>query len=336
MIIFCHGHSRNYTDNCLKHFLSVRVSECPWPISFFLSCPFVDFVAKSLLLLTRALTLVLGQKLLAQTDRLGRDFYQFVVVNELQRLLQGKLDGRHQADHFVFTGGTHVVQLLALGGVNHQVIVAAVDTTKLAFVDFLARVQEQLAPALQGFQGVGQRGTGRHGNDNAVLAAGYVTHFHRAVVAEGGGQDAGTGGHGQEGVPETNQAAGRNGVFQADSALAIRDHVGHVTLTQTHLLHNRALVLLFDVDDHVFVRLFLLAVYFLDHHFRAAYGQLEVFTAHVLDQNRQVQFTTTGYLELVSRVAFFNPQRHVVQQLLFQTLFDVTAGHVLAFFAGKR
>src|SRR5690606_16488613 len=224
----------------------------------------------------------------------------------------------------------------ALGGVSQQVVVAAVDTTQLAFVDFLARVQEQLAPALQGFQGVGQRSTGRHGNDNTVLAAGYITHLHRAVVAEGGGQDAGTGGHGQEGVPETDQAAGRNGVFQADTALAVRDHVGHVTLTQTHLLHNRALVLLFDVDDHVFIRLFLLAVYFLDHHFRAAYGQLEVFAAHVLDQNRQVQFTTTGYLELVSRVAFFNPQRYVVQQLFFQALLDVPAGHILAFFTGKR
>src|SRR5690554_7286469 len=109
------------------------------------------------------------------------------------------------------------------------------DTTQLAFVDFLARVEEQLATALQGFQGVGQRSTGRHGNDNTVLAAGYITHLHRAVVAEGGGQDAGTGGHGQEGVPETDQAAGRNGVFQADTALRSEEHTSELQ-SRPHLV----------------------------------------------------------------------------------------------------
>ena len=94
-------------------------------------------------------------------------------------------------------------------------------------------------------------------------------------------------------------------------------------------------MLLFDINDHVFVRLLLLAVDFLDYHHRPAHGQLEVFAAHVLDQNRQVQLTPAGYLELVGRVAFFHPQCYVVQQLFFQAFLDVPAGHILAFFTGK-
>src|SRR5690606_21872591 len=103
-----------------------------------------------------------------------------------------------------------------------------------------------------------------------------------------------------------------------------------------HLFHQRTLVLLFDVDDDILVGLLLLAVDFLDDHFRAAYGQLEAFTAHGFNEYRQVQFTTAGDLELVRGVAFFNAQGDVVQQFLLQTLLDVAAGDELAFLAGER
>ncbi len=49
-----------------------------------------------------------------------------------------------------------------------------------------------------------------------------------------------------------------------------------------------------------------------------------------------MQLTTAGNFELVSRVAFFNAQRHVVQQLFVQTVLDVTAGDELAFLAAER
>src|SRR5690606_19136693 len=144
-----------------------------------------------------------------------------------------------------------------------------------------------------------------HGDQYAVLAVTYVATFDRAVVAEGGGQDTGTGSHGQEVVTEADQAAGRDNVFQANTALAVRCHVGQITLAQTHLLHQRTLVLLFDVDDDVLVRLLFLAVERTDKHFRAADGQLKAFAAHRFDQYRQVQLATTGDLELVRGVAFF-------------------------------
>ncbi|MNZ27469.1 hypothetical protein D3C78_446880 [compost metagenome] len=49
-----------------------------------------------------------------------------------------------------------------------------------------------------------------------------------------------------------------------------------------------------------------------------------------------MQLTTAGNLELVSRVAFFNAQCNVVQQLFVQTFLDVTAGDELAFLAAER
>src|SRR5690606_22044634 len=280
---------------------------------------------------------VLAEELLEQADGLGRHFHQLVVVDEFQRLLEGELDRRYQGDDFILAGGAHVVELLALGGVEHQIVVAAVDAAKLAFVNLVARRQKQLAARLQGFQRVGQRGTGSHGHQHAVLAVGHFAGLDRAVVAEGRGQDAGTRGQGQEVVTEADQAARRDGVFQAHAALAVGDHVGQVALAQAHLLHHRALVLLLDVDGDVLVRLLLLAGFVLDdHHFRAAHGQLEAFTAHGFDQYRQVQLATPGDLELLGALALLDAQRHVVQQLLVQAILDVAAGDELAFLAGER
>src|SRR5690606_5461270 len=62
------------------------------------------------LLLAVTLAVDFAEELLAQTDRLRRDFYQLVVIDELQSLLKGELDRRHQGDGFVFTGSTHVVE----------------------------------------------------------------------------------------------------------------------------------------------------------------------------------------------------------------------------------
>lgn len=191
-------------------------------------------------------------------------------------------------------------------------------------------------PRLWRFQGVGHRRALGHGNQHTVLTAAHSALFQRTIVAEGGGQDTRTGSHGQEGVTETDQTAGRNGVFQAYAALAVRDHVGQVALTQAHLLHHRALVLLLDVDDDILVGLLLLAVNLADHHFRATHGQLEILPAHVLDQNGQVQFAPAGNLELVGGLAFLNSQRDVVQQFFFQTLLDIATGDVFAFLAGER
>ena len=146
---------------------------------------------------------------------------------------------------------------------------------------------------MQCFQRVSQCLTGGHGDQNAVLALTHVTQLDRTIVTESTGHDAGTRGHGQESVTETDQTTCWNVVLQTDTTLAIRNHVGQITLTQTHLFHDRTLMLVFDVDDDIFIGLMLFAVNFLDHNFWTRNAQLKAFATHGFDQYRQVQLTTT-------------------------------------------
>jgi hypothetical protein len=80
-----------------------------------------------------------GQVTLAQTDRLRRQFDQFVIGDELDGAFQAQLDRRHQAHGFVGAGSAHVGQLLALDRVDHEVVLTAVDADDHAFVQLVAR-----------------------------------------------------------------------------------------------------------------------------------------------------------------------------------------------------
>ena len=71
-------------------------------------------------------------------------------------------------------------------------------------------------------------------------------------------------------------------------------------------------------------------------HARPADGQLEAFAAHVLEQNAEVQFATTGDVEHVAIRRVMHAQRHVGQQFLVQAIADLAAGNELAFGASQR
>ena len=182
----------------------------------------------------------------------------------------------------------------------------------LAFVHVNVRVDQHAATFLQVEQGEAQRLALHHGDQHTIDALGHVTRLELAVVAEGAVQDASTRGECQELAAETDQATAGNEEFQANPALAVRFHVGHFGLAQTQLLHDGTLVLLFHIGHHGFVGLLLLAVLFADNHLGATDRQLEAFTTHILDQHRQVQFTTAGHAELVGAAGFFHAQSHVV------------------------
>src|SRR5450631_4819402 len=74
------------------------------------------------------------QLFLAQTDRARSDLHQLIVSDEFQCLLQGQEAGRGELDSVVGAGCTHVGQLLALAGVDFQVIVLVVLTNDHAAV----------------------------------------------------------------------------------------------------------------------------------------------------------------------------------------------------------
>ncbi|KAG0772097.1 hypothetical protein G6F22_015982 [Rhizopus arrhizus] len=143
-------------------------------------------------------------------------------------------------------------------------------------------------------------------------------------------QQARTLGEGLELVLETDQATGRDRVFQAHAALAVRLHVLQLALAGAQLFHHAALVDFFDVHHQLLDRLHHLAVDFLDDHFRARHGQLVAFATHVLDQHRQVQLATAGDQELVGIFQLFDLQGHVVDLFTVQAVLDLAAGQELA------
>ena len=95
-------------------------------------------------------------------------------------------------------------------------------------------------------------------------------------------------------------------------------------------------MLLFNVQRYVFERLLFTAIDFAEDNFRTGNRHLETFTTHVLNQNRQVQLTTTRNAECISVFGFFNAQRNVVHQLFVQAVKDLTRGNELTFFTTER
>ena len=74
----------------------------------------------------------------------------------------------------------------------------------------------------------------------------------------------------------------------------------------------------------------------LDDHPRPADTKVVAFTAHVFDQNGEVQFTTPGDHDNLGIGGDFDAQCDVVDELALETLDDVAAGDETAFTARER
>src|SRR5690606_27204536 len=90
-----------------------------------------------------ASALVLAQEFLAQPNALRRDLDELVVVDELERLLEREANRRREQDVLVVGRRTDVRQMLFLRRVDRQVVAAAVDADDHAFVDLVARTDEE-------------------------------------------------------------------------------------------------------------------------------------------------------------------------------------------------
>ena len=66
------------------------------------------------------------------------------------------------------------------------------------------------------------------------------------------------------------------------------------------------------------------------------YCKFITFTTHVLDQNRQMQFATTGYFEAVSTVGFLYTEGNICVQLFEETVTDMTGSNVFSFLTCQR
>src|SRR5918996_4899886 len=83
-----------------------------------------------------------GHRALAEAERLGRDFEELVLADPLQALLEVHDARRRQLDALVRRRRAHVGELLLLGDVHVEVVVARVLAHDLALVDLLAGPDE--------------------------------------------------------------------------------------------------------------------------------------------------------------------------------------------------
>ena len=83
-------------------------------------------------------------------------------------------------------------------------------------------------------------------------------------------------------------------------------------------------------------RLHQFAIHSFGDDLRFANHQLVAFTAHHLDQDRELQFAATHHDERIGAAGVFYPQRNVRQQFFFEPLAQVSRGHIVAITPGKR
>src|SRR5450830_1707251 len=250
------------------------------------------------------LALVLFQEALAQANRFRGDLDQLVVGDEFHRVFQRHLHGRHQ---------TH------------------------GFVDGIVVDDEHAAAVLQFPDGVGHGGAIVLRDQHAVAATGHFATgvVDRAVGVKHVAHQAGAAGQGHEFALETDQAAGRNAVLEAHAALAVRFHVLQVATAAAQFFHHATLVDFFDVDRQVLERLMAHAINHLVDHAGTRHGEFKTFAAHVLDQNRQVQFAAARHFKHGVVVGRCNAQGDVGFQFSVEAVTQLAAGDELAFAAGQ-
>jgi hypothetical protein len=127
---------------------------------------------------------MLLQQFFAQTNTGGRYFNQLIVLNELQCLFQGIPNWRRHHQVFICAGGANVGQLLGLGRVNRKVIVTAVQSNNLPFLNIDIGINNQTAPILQGEQRVGQSLPFHEGHQHTIHSVNNFSIFNRAVVVK--------------------------------------------------------------------------------------------------------------------------------------------------------
>ena len=210
------------------------------------------------------------------------------------------------------------------------------DANDHALVDLGAMVDEQATAILQVEERIAQRLAGHHRDHDAVDALADIALLDRTVMVEDVVEKAGSGRGRHELGLETDEPTGRHHVFQPHPAQAIRHHVQQIALAFAQLFHDGTLVGFFHLDGHEFIRLAGFAVDLLDDDFRAGHAQFVALAAHVLDQDRKMQFTATRDAELVRVWGILNPQRHVVQQFALEALANLARGDEFAFLARER
>ena len=118
------------------------------------------------------------------------------------------------------------------------------------------------------------------------------------------------------------QTAGGDEEFQPDPA-ALGPHLQKFALAPPHFFHDAAEVCLGHVQNQLFIGFLALAVHHFIENFRRADLEFIALSAHVLDQDGEVELATAQHAEGIRRFAGLDAQRHVAQQFAFQPVLNM-------------
>src|SRR5579871_355018 len=173
------------------------------------------------------LSLVGLENLLAQANRLRRDFDIFIVADEFNRLLKVQDARRHQSDGFIGGRSAHVRELLFLDDVHVEVFFARVLADNHSFVDFGAGGHEYFPALLQVEYGVSGHLAGPIGHQRTGGASRDIA-LPVDVAVEQGIHDGGAARIGEDFAAQPDQAARRDVELQPYAPRAMIDHFDHL------------------------------------------------------------------------------------------------------------
>src|SRR5216683_1762618 len=267
------------------------------------------------------------EQALADADRFRRHLDQLVIGYIVDRLLQGHQDRRRQPHRLVLRSRADVGELLALQGIDLEIVVPGVLADHHALIDLRAGRDEHRPAILEVPQGIGD-GDAVIGRDEDPRAPPLDRALIGRIAVEEAAHDAGAAGVAEELALIADEAAGRRVEGQALLAAARGPHVLELALAAAHLVDDDAGELLVDIDLDLLDRLQALAAAAvgLEEDARPRDRQLVALAPHLLYEDAQLQLAAPGDLETVLVVALAHADRDVALGLAPQALDDHPRG----------
>ncbi len=259
---------------------------------------------------------------------MGGDFDEFIVLDEVDRLLEGECTrGGVRMMFSSLPEARTLVSCLPLVDVDDEVVVAVIFADDHPFIDFIARSDKERAALLKAEAGIAGGFAGAIGDEDAALTAGDVS-FPRAVAVEDGGEDAKSAGDGQEVVAVAHQSAGRDEEFDGGDVVLVGVESAHFSFSAGELFDDSAGKFLRHFDMGHFIGSCSDAIDFFDDDLRFGDGEFIVFAAHRFDEDGEVKFASSADADRIVADAISSIFREILALLSWlrrsRSLFIVT------------
>ena len=243
--------------------------------------------------LLRLLAALLGvENPLADAIRLRRDFKQFVVSQIFNRLVEGHLPGRSEADFHVPARGTNIRQVFLLANVDRHILPARILAYDHSFIHCNTRTIEQHAALLRVLQSISGCIAHLPSHERASRARGHRSR-HFIVTVKDCVHDPRAARGGEELIAETEQAACGSDIDHACHSLTRVLHIGHQAAPAPQHFHHHADSLVARFDMHFIIRFEQFAIVrFVKDDLRTRDLKFLAFAPHRFDENAEMQLAT--------------------------------------------